>query len=57
MFTENCGVSAVAVRPGRRHLFRSAEADPHGPGYSADHRDSPVAVRFSVVDSLVVQVV
>ena len=54
---ENCGVSAVAVRPGRRHLFRSAEADPHGPGCLADHRDSPVAVRFSVVDALVVQVV
>ena len=54
---ENCGVSAVAVRPGRRHLFRSAEADPHGPGCSADHRDSTVAVRFSVADALVVQVV
>ena len=27
---------------GRRHLFRYAEAVPHGPGYSADHRDSPV---------------
>ena len=49
---ENCGVTAVAVRPGRRHLFRSAEADLHGPGYSADHRDSPVAVRFPVVDAL-----
>ena len=38
---ENCGFSAVAVRSGRRHLFRFAEAVPHGPGYSADHRDSP----------------
>ena len=47
-----CGVSAVAVRSGRRHPFRSAEADPHGPGNSADHRDSPVAVRFPVVDAL-----
>ena len=26
---------------GRRHLFRYAEAVSHGPGYSADHRDSP----------------
>ena len=30
----------------RRHPFRAAEADPHGPDYSADHRVSPVAVRF-----------
>ena len=29
----------------------------HGPEYSADHRDSPVAVRFQVVDAPVVQVV
>ena len=36
--------------------FRSAEADPHGPGYSADHRDSPVAVRFPVVDAPCLQV-
>ena len=35
-------VSAVAVLSGRRHPFRSAEVDLHGPGYSADHRDSPV---------------
>ena len=34
---ENFGLSAVAVRPGRRHLFRPAEADPHGPGLSEDH--------------------
>ena len=31
---------------GRRHPFRSADADPHGPGYSADHRVFPVAVRW-----------
>ena len=30
----------------RRHPFRATEADPHGPDYSADHRVSPVAVRF-----------
>ena len=30
----------------RRHPFRAAEADPHGPVCSADHRVSPVAVRF-----------
>ena len=42
---------------GRRHLFRSAEADPLGPGYSPDHRDSTVAVRFQVVDDPVVRVV
>ena len=35
---------------GRRHPLRSAEADPHGPVCSADHRDSSVAVRFHVVD-------
>ena len=34
---------------GRRHSLRSAEAEPHGPDYSADHRDSAVAARFSVV--------
>ena len=33
----------------RRHSLRAAEADPHGPDCSADHRDSPVAVRFQVV--------
>ena len=42
---------------GRRHPLRSAEADPHGPVYSPDHRDSPVAVRFQMVDAPVVQVV
>ena len=42
---------------GRRHPFRTAETDLHGPDRSADHRDSPVAVRFQVVDTLVVQVV
>ena len=39
---------------GRRH---SAEAVPHGPVSSPDHRDSPVAVRFQVVDVPVVRVV
>ena len=33
---------------GHRHLFRSAEAVPLGPDFSADHRDSPVAVRWSM---------
>ena len=28
---ENCGFSAVAVHPGRRHFLRCAEADSHGP--------------------------
>ena len=42
---------------GRRHHLRSAEADPHGPGCSADHSDSSVAVRSQVVDALAVQVV
>ena len=41
----------------RRHPLRSAEADPHGPVCSADHRDSSVAVRFQVVDDPVVLVV
>ena len=34
----------------RRLPFRAAEAGPHGPDCSADHRDSPVAVRCQVVD-------
>ena len=42
---------------GRRLPLRSAEADPHGPGCSADHRDSSDAVRSQVVDALAVQVV
>ena len=42
---------------GRRHSFRSAEAVLHGPVYSADHRDSPVAIRFQVVDVPVMRVV
>ena len=42
---------------GRRHYLRSAEAVPHGPDCSADHRDSSDAVRSQVVDALVVQVV
>ena len=42
---------------GRRYSFRSAEAGPHGPDCSTDHRDSPVAVRFQVVDAPVVWVV
>ena len=51
----------LLFRAGRCHLFRYAEAVPHGPGYSADHRDSTVvriwwsmslfvrSCRFSVV--------
>ena len=35
--------------------FRSAEADPHGPDYSADHRDSPVGVLLQMVDVPVVR--
>ena len=31
---------------GRRHSFRAAEADPHGPVCSADHGDSAVAAYF-----------
>ena len=43
----NCGLSAVAVHQHRRrHPFRAANADPHGPDYSADYRVSTVAVRF-----------
>ena len=42
---------------GCRHPFRAAEAVHHGPDYSADHRDSAVAVRFSVVDVPAVLVV
>ena len=40
----------------RRLPFRVAEADPHGPDYSADRRDSPVAVRFLVPVVRVVQI-
>ena len=54
---ENCGFSAVAVHSGCRHLFRGAEAVPHGPDFSADLRGSPVVVRFQVVDAPDVQVV
>ena len=35
--------------PVRRHPFRAANADPHGLDYSADHRVSPVAVRYWLV--------
>ena len=53
-----CGLSAVAVHQHRRrHPFRAANADPHGPDYSADHRVSSVAVRSQVVDALVMQFV
>ena len=45
------------LRDRRRLPFRSAEADPHGPCFLADHRDFPVAVRYQVVDALVVHVV
>ena len=41
----------------RRHSFRAAETDPHGPHYSADHRDSPSCCTFQVVDAPVVLVV
>ena len=37
--------------------FRAANADPHGPDYSPDHRDSSVAVRSHVFDAPVVLVV
>ena len=42
---------------GRRHPFRAAEAHPHGPVCSEDHRESAEAVRFLVVDVAVVWVV
>ena len=48
----NCGVSAVAVLPGRRHRFRGAEAVSHGPDSSSDHRDFAVAVRVGWLMSL-----
>ena len=45
-------ISVILQRPGlrlqlqfivgHRHPLRAAEADPHGPVYSTDHRDSPV---------------
>ena len=48
-----CGLSAVAVHQHRRrHPFRAANADPHGPDYSADYRVSTVAVRFRCLMSL-----
>ena len=48
-----CGLSAVAVHQHRRrHPFRAANADPHGPVYSADYRVSTVAVRFRCLMSL-----
>ena len=37
---ENCGISAVAVHPGRRHPGRGAEADSHGLACSEDQKDS-----------------
>ena len=55
-------VQKTVVRPQlpsivtRRHHLRSAEADPHGPDCSADHRDSSVAVRSQMVDALAVVV-
>ena len=42
---------------GRRYPFRTAESDPHGPGWSEDRRVSSVATRCQVVDAPVVQVV
>ena len=53
----DCGFSAVAVHRRSSTSSCSAEADPHGPVCSADHRDSSDAVRFQVVDAPVVQVV
>ena len=53
-------VQKTVVRPqlpsiyGRRHSLSSSRGSSHGPGYSPDHRDSPVAVRFQVVDVPVV---
>ena len=47
-----CSPSLVVDIPSR-----SPEEDPHGPVYSADHRDSPIAVRFQVVDAPVMRVV
>ena len=42
---EICGDSAVVVhRRGRQHPCRDAEADPHGPDFSEDYRDSPGAI-------------
>ena len=41
----------------RRHPFRAAEGDPHGPVYLADHKGSSVAVRCQVVDALIAHVV
>ena len=38
--------SQLQVIAGHRHSVRAAEADPHGPDYSAYHRDSTVAVRI-----------
>ena len=45
------------LREGRRRPFRSAEADPPWSCFLTDHRDFPVAVRYQVVDALVVHVV
>ena len=56
MVLQTVVVAQLQSIEGRRRPFRSAEADPHGPGFSADHRDSPVAVRYQVVDALVVHV-
>ena len=45
--------SAVAVHRRSSPSFRTAEADPHGPDFSAAYGVSSVAVRFQVVDALV----
>ena len=47
---EQKDVYAAISFQGRRHPCRDAEADPHGPDCSADHRDSAVAVRCQVID-------
>ena len=50
-----CGLSAVAVHQHRRrHPFRAANADPHGPDYLADYRVSTVCSTFDVPVVLVV---
>ena len=48
-----CELSAVAVHQHRRrHPFRAANADSHGPDYSADYGVSTVAVLFRCLMSL-----
>ena len=53
----NWGFSAVAVHRRSSAFVSFRRGRSHGPDDSTDHRDSPVAVRFQVVDSPVVRVV